>query len=144
MTTLTNSEHATLGRAKTSKSGVVFTGLIASTLPVLIGVMMLLSLAGERPLLARRSKVWWNPIARRLDTASPTVVRRLTTWWGVALVAIGALQVVAQLVGLSITNPVDIFVRSIGALAVEMAVAVTTRRYLLRDRGRLHKSNDTE
>jgi hypothetical protein len=115
-----------------AKTIVVVTAIVAATLPVVVGVALLLSLITDRPTLARETRWWWNPLRVQLPRVTDAVVRRITAWWGVAFLIVGTLQGFAESLGVSITNPIGLLVRSLGAFALEAAIAATTVGYLRR------------
>jgi hypothetical protein len=130
MTTTTNSVAIFPRRKNQPRSIIVFlTAIVAAILPMLVGVALLLSLVTDRPTLVREGQWWWNP-ARQFAGASDAVVRRITLWWGIAFLIVAALQGFAVILGISITNPIGVLVRSLGALAVEAAFVTMTFSYL--------------
>ena len=126
--TITIPSHArTVQRRNQPVGPVILTAAVAAVLPVLVGLVLLLSVNSARPILSRKSKWWWNPLSKWMDGSSPTLVRSVTVWWAVAFLAVGALQgASAVFANLSITNPVDALVRSVGALVVEAAIVLVT------------------
>jgi hypothetical protein len=133
MAAVTHNPTAQLRSHRTSLPIVGLTTVVASTLPVLIAVVLFVSAVSRRPLLAKRSRWWWNPLGDRLEQSPAQVASRLTLWWSLAFTIIGALQgLAAVLAGLSITDPTDTLVRSAGALLLEALVAGATVSYLRR------------
>ena len=126
--TITIPSHArTVQRRNHPVGPVILTAAAAAMLPVLVGLVLLLSVNSARPILSRKSKWWWNPLSKGMDGSSPTLARSVTIWWAVAFLAVGALQgASAVFANLSITNPVDALVRSVGALVVEAAIVLVT------------------
>jgi len=101
-------------------------GIVASLVSVLI----------RRPLMAMLARRWPLLSGGPLDQESPRIrsaLSRVTTVWGVVLLAIGIVQGVGAMVaGLSISNPTSVAVRTFFALAVLMVMSVGTAAYLRR------------
>jgi hypothetical protein len=95
---------------------VILGVIVASVVPVLVGLFFIGSIRVLRPALGRRSWQWLRPPGAGAR-ADPEHVSRLTTIWAVALIGIGLLQFVGAAVdGLSVLDPVGLAMRS--ALAV--------------------------
>lgn len=104
----------------------------AAVLPVVAGIVFLVSLAARRPLMAAVARRW--PVTRRAHAASDRrTMNRLTAVWGIALLATGALQGFAEVTArLTITDPAGFTVRTLLAVAVETVLAAVTVIYLRR------------
>ena len=97
----------------------LFLALVAALLPVVIALILLGSLVWGRPLLGRR--------------ATPAVSRTVTSAWGVGLIVIGLLQgASAMVLGMSITDPTDLLIRTLVSVALEGLLFVGIRAYLRR------------
>jgi hypothetical protein len=123
--------------APTSKTRLSIWALVAlfvgAMLPVLVALVLLGSALSNRPLLGRVVRRW-PALARAVAAEGRAVVKRMTVMWGIGLLAIGGLQGVAELAGLSITDPVGIVVRTVGSLALEGVLYLASNAYL-RTRG---------
>jgi hypothetical protein len=96
--------------SKTRPSVWLLVGLlVAALVPVLVALALLGSALVHRPLLGRT---------------------RMTVVWGIGLLVIGGLQGAAELAGLSLTDPVGIAARTLGALALEAVLYVASNAYL--------------
>lgn len=108
----------------------------AAVLPVVAGVVFLASLAARRPLMAVVARHW--PVPRRGQPAQHAAfdgpaINRLTAVWGIALLAAGALQGLAEVTaGLTITDPASFTMRALIGVAVEAALTAGTVTYLRR------------
>jgi hypothetical protein len=103
-------------------AGLAIALIVSALVPALVAVALLVSAALRRPLLAR----YLRPSARA--AAAP-----LTIAWGVALLAIAAVQVTGAIVGLgSITTPGGLAARTGVALAAELIVLAASAGYLAR------------
>lgn len=111
-------------------------GIVASLLPIVFGAVFLVSVVIHRPLVAMLARRWPSLSGGPLDQESPRIrsaLSRITTVWGVVLLAIGILQGVGAIVaGLSITNPLSVAVRTLFALAVLIVMSIGTAAYLRR------------
>jgi hypothetical protein len=95
---------------------VILGVIVASVVPVLVGLFFAVTIRVHRPALGQRSWQWLRPHGSALR-ADPEYLRRLTTIWAVALSGIGLLQFASgAVVGLSVFDPLGLVVRS--ALAV--------------------------
>jgi hypothetical protein len=95
---------------------VILGVIVASVVPVLVGLFFAVTIRVRRPALGQRSWQWLRPHGSALR-ADPEDLGRLTTIWSVALIGIGLLQFAsAAVVGLSVFDPLGLAVRS--ALAV--------------------------
>ena len=103
--------------------------LVGAVLPVLVALVLLASALLRRPLL-NRLVGRWPALAAAAAVDGRRVVTRMTVVWGIGLLLIGALQGAAELVGLSIIDPVGIVVRTLGSLALEAALYVASTAYL--------------
>ncbi len=110
--------------------------IAAAVLPVVAGVAFLASLAARRPLMAAVARRW--PVPRRGPPGQHAAfdrraINRLTAVWGIALLAAGALQGLAEVTaGLTITDPGSFMVRALLAIAVEAVLTAGTVIYLRR------------
>ena len=108
--------------------------IAGSLLPALAGLVFLISLAVRRPLIAAAADRWlWLSGGR--TAAEPARNGRafylLTTVWGIAMLAAGAIQGIGALTGsLTITNAASFATRALIALAIEAALSVGTVSYL--------------
>jgi hypothetical protein len=111
-------------------------GIVASLLPIVFGAAFLVSVVIHRPLVAVLARRWPSLSGGPLDQESPRIrsaLSRITTVWGVVLLAVGILQGVGAIVaGLSITNPASAAVRTLFALAVLIVMTIGTAAYLRR------------
>jgi hypothetical protein len=111
-------------------------GIVASLLPLVFGAAFLVSVVIHRPLVAMLARRWPSLSGGPLDQESPRIrsaLSRITTVWGVVLLAIGILQGVGAIVaGLSITNPASFAARTLFALAVLIVMSIGTAAYLRR------------
>jgi hypothetical protein len=114
---------------------VVVAVIVGAVLPVLLALVLLGSALVHRPLLGRIVGRW-PALARAAADEGSRVVTRLTVAWGIGLLAIGGLQGVAELAGLSITDPVGFTVRTLGSLALEAVLFIASVAYLRTRRGR--------
>ena len=117
-------------RGEATRCRKILGAIVASALPVLVGLFFLGSIRVQRPALGRRSWQWLLPpgAALRVD---PGCLRRLTTIWAVAFIGIGLLQFVgAAVVGFSAFDPLGLALRSALALVCGVFVyAVVAVRY---------------
>ena len=103
--------------------------LLGALLPVLVALVLLGSVLVRRPLFSRlRDR--WPALDRAAAVEGRSVVTRMTLVWAIGLLVIGGLQGVVELVGLSITDPVGIIVRTFGSLALEAVLYVASNAYL--------------
>ena len=114
---------------------IVVAVIVGAVLPVLVALVLLGSALLNRPLLGRLVDRW-PALARAAAVERRRVVTRLTVAWGVGLLAIGGLQGVAELAGLSITDPVGFTVRTLGSLALEAVLFIASVAYLRTRRDR--------
>jgi hypothetical protein len=137
MTTITAPAGAP-SRHITPKTAIALTGaaVAAALVPVVFGVAFLVSVLIHRPLVAVLARRWRWLAGVSLDMDSPGIqpaLSRVTTVWGVVLLAVGILQGIgAMMAGLSITNPASVAVRTLFALAVLAAMSIGTSAYLRR------------
>ena len=108
---------------------IVAAVIVGALLPVLVALVLLGSALVHRPLLGRLVGRW-PALARAAAVERRRVVTRLTVAWGVGLLAIGGLQGVAELAGLSITDPVGFTVRTLASLALEAVLFMASVAYL--------------
>ena len=86
---------------------------------MVVALILLGSLVWGRPLLGRRG--------------APAVARTMTIAWGVGLIVIGLLQgASAMVLGMSITDPTDLLIRTLVSVALEGLLFVGIRAYLRR------------
>jgi hypothetical protein len=133
----TTAPASALSRPTAPMTGVALAaGIVASLVPVVFGIAFLVSVLIRRPLMAMLARRWPLLSGGPLDQESPRIrsaLPRVTTVWGVVLLAIGIVQGVGAMVaGLSITNPTSVAVRTFFALAVLMVMSVGTAAYLRR------------
>jgi hypothetical protein len=112
--------------------------IVGALLPVLVALVLLGSALFNRPLLGRVARRW-PTLARAAAAEGRGLVTRMTVMWGIGLLVIGGLQGVAELAGLSITDPVGIVVRTVGSLALEGVLYLASDAYL---RGRVDTSRN--
>jgi hypothetical protein len=105
--------------------------VVGALLPVLVGLVLLASALLHRPHFGRLVPRW-PALARAVAVEGDGVVTRMTVAWGIGLLVIGGLQGAAELVGLSIIDPVGVAVRTLGALALEAVLYVASNAYLRR------------
>ena len=114
------------------------TAIAASIVPALFGIAFIASVLTRRPLMAVLTRRWPRLGGGPLDQESPQIklaLSRLTTTWGVVLLAVGMLQGIGALAaGLSITNPGSLAMRTLAALAVLAVLWISTTAYLRRRR----------
>jgi hypothetical protein len=103
--------------------------LVGAVVPVLLGLVLLGSALLHRPLFARLLRRW-PALARAAAVQEHAVVTRMTVIWGIGLLVIGGLQGAAELVGLSLTDPTGILVRTVGSLALEAVLYIASNAYL--------------
>jgi hypothetical protein len=103
--------------------------LVGAVVPVLVALVLLGSALLHRPLFARLVRRW-PELAHAAAVEGHAVVTRVTVIWGIGLLVIGALQGGAELAGLSLTDPVAILVRTLGALALEAVLYLASDAYL--------------
>jgi hypothetical protein len=103
--------------------------LVGALLPVLVALVLLCSALVNRPLFGRLVPRW-PALAQAAAVDGRAVVRRMTVLWGIGLLVIGAVQGAAELVGLSITDPGGIIVRTLGSLALEAVLSIASTAYL--------------
>ena len=97
----------------------LFLALVAALVPVVVALILLGSLVWGRPLLGR--------------PGAPAVARTMTIAWGVGLIVIGLLQgASAMVLGMSITDPTDLLIRTLVSVALEGLLFVGIRAYLRR------------
>jgi hypothetical protein len=114
---------------------IVVAVIVGALLPVLVALVLLGSALLHRPLLGRLIGRW-PALARAAADEGSRVVTRLTVAWGIGLLAIGGLQGLAELAGLSITDPVGFTVRTVGSLALEAVLFIASVAYLRTRRDR--------
>jgi hypothetical protein len=118
---------------------MILGAIVASVVPVLVGLFFIESIRAHRPALGRRTWQWLLPTADARTSDSGHLVR-LTTIWAAALIGIGLLQFLGAVVaGLSVFDPIGIVVRSAlafvaGALVYGL-LAVRYRHLRGTDRG---------
>ena len=105
--------------------------LLAALLPVLVGLVLLVSPLLNTPLIARIGPYLpgWTTVQ---SASTPDSIRRVTIWSGLALIAVGILQGVSELLGLSLFDPAGLAVRTLGSLILVAVIASATIRYLKR------------
>jgi hypothetical protein len=112
--------------------------IAASIVPVLFGIAFIASVVARRPLMATVIRRWPQLAGGPLNQESPQAklaLSRLTIAWGVVMLATGILQGIGALtVGLSITDPASIAVRTLAALAMLAVLWASTTAYLRRRR----------
>jgi hypothetical protein len=116
------------GKSQTPHITTALTVLAAAIAPVLVAIALFYSVARHRPLLSRylepRLHDGGGPATSRLAT-------RLTVAWGVGLLLVGAFQAAfSSFANLSLLNPLDILIRTAGALALEAMLLAGTAVYL--------------
>jgi hypothetical protein len=106
--------------------------LVSAILPVVVGLVLLVSAIQDKPLLSRIGQ--YVPGWTKIESGSrPSPVRRITAWWGLSLIAIGILQGATEILGgLSLFDPAGFAIRTIGALALEALVVGVTIGYMER------------
>jgi hypothetical protein len=110
--------------------------IAAAVLPVVAGIVFLVSLAARRPLMTAVARRW--PVPRRRPPGQDAAfdgraMSRLTAVWGITLLAAGGLQGLAEVTaGLTITDPAGFTVRTLLAVAVEAVLIAGTVIYLRR------------
>ena len=73
--TITIPSHArTVQRRNQPVGPVILTAAVAAVLPVLVGLVLLLSVNSARPILSRKSKWWWNPLSEWVDGARQSCI----------------------------------------------------------------------
>jgi len=103
--------------------------LVGAVLPVFVALVLLGSALLDRPLFSRLVDRW-PALERAVVVEGHGVVTRMTVAWGIGLLVIGVLQGAAELLGLSITDPVGIVVRTLGSLALEAVLYMASNAYL--------------
>jgi hypothetical protein len=104
--------------------------LAGAIAPVLIAVALLASVALHRPFLAR-----YLESDTREDCPETGLARRLTLIWGIGLLLIGGMQAAfSTTANLSLLGPLDILIRTFGALALEGVLLTVTALYIRRRR----------
>ena len=105
--------------------------LLAALLPVLVGLVLLVSALLNKPLIAKIGPYLpgWTTVQR---ASTPDSIRRVTIWSGLALIAVGILQGVSELMGLSLFDPAGLAVRTLGSLILVAVIASATIRNLKR------------
>ena len=97
----------------------LFLALIAALMPLVVALILLGSLVWGRPLLGRHG--------------TPPAARTVTIAWGVGLLVIGLLQgASAMFLGMSVTDPTDLLIRTLVSVAYEGLLFVGIRAYLRR------------
>jgi hypothetical protein len=113
---------------------VALTLLIASALPIVAAIVLLLSEVLGRGLLSSPRFRWIRPQIG--GVLHPDLVKRVTYTWSIALIVIGVLQAAgAVFMGLSVFDPVGFTVRLFGAMLLEVVVFLLLRRRGPRLRG---------
>jgi hypothetical protein len=114
-------------RSSTARmTAAVLTLLGGAIAPVLLAIALLASVALHRPFLAR----YLEPRAQGADRTAG-LARRITVIWGIGLLVIGGLQAVfSTTFNVSLLGPVDILVRTLGALALEAVLLTGTAVYV--------------
>ena len=103
--------------------------LVGAVLPVLVALVLLGSALLHCPLFGRLVPRW-PALKCAVAVEGDAVVARMTVAWGIGLLVIGGLQGAAELLGLSITDPVGIVVRTLGSLALEAVLYLASNSYL--------------
>ena len=105
--------------------------LLAAILPVVVGLVLLASAMLNKQLMARIGPYLpgWTTVQ---SASTPDSIRRVTIWSGLALIAVGILQGVSELLGLSLFDPAGLAVRTLGSLILVAVIASATIRYLKR------------
>jgi hypothetical protein len=105
--------------------------LLTAILPVVVGLVLLASAMLNEPLLARIGP--YLPGWTTVQSASrPDSIRRVTIWSGLALIAVGILQGVSELLGLSLFDPARLAIRTVGSLVLISVIVIATTTYLKR------------
>jgi hypothetical protein len=116
--------------------GLTAAAVITASLPIVFGLVMLISAALHRPLVASVLRRWPR-LAGPIPPADPArlhaAAARLTIVWGIGLVIVGLLQGIgAVTAGLSVTNPASLAIRTLAALLILVVMAIRTVTYLKR------------
>ena len=102
---------------------ILLTAIVASTVPVLLGLVVITSTWLGRSLLARPQWRWAMPRGAR--TGDEAAVRRATISWTWILLVAGLVQIAIEIgTGLAIFSPVGFLIRSLAAFLVEVAAFV--------------------
>ena len=133
--TIDRSSEQVLNHYKISIPFVALTSLIASALPIVAAIVLLLSETRGRRLLSSRRFSWILPPTFG-EGLQPDLVKRATYTWSIALIVVGVLQAAgAVFMGLSVFDPLGFTVRLLGAMLLEVAVLLLLRRRGPRLRG---------
>lgn len=124
--------------ARTVMRGLALTAaaVLIALLPVVFGLALLASALAHRPLMAAVLRRW-SRLTGTAPAPGPAWMRpaasRLTIVWGAVLLAVGLLQGIgAVAVGLSITDPASLAIRTLFALIVLVILSISTVAYLHR------------
>jgi hypothetical protein len=102
---------------------ILFTAIVASAVPVLLGLVVITSTWLGRSLLARPQWRWAMPRGTR--TGDEAVARRAAISWTLILFVAGIVQIAIEVgSGLPITNPAGFLIRSLAAFLVELTAFV--------------------
>lgn len=102
---------------------IVFTVIVASTVPVLLGLALITTTWLGRPLLARPEWSWAMPAGKR--TGDEAVARRAAISWTMVLFVAGIVQIAIEVgTGLAITSLAGFLIRSLAAFLVELTAFV--------------------
>jgi hypothetical protein len=105
--------------------------LLTAILPVLVGLVLLVSAVLRKPLISTIGPYvpCWATVS---NTSTPDSVRRATVWSGIALIAVGILQGVGEILGLSLFDPAGLAIRTLGSVVLLLVIVIVTTRYLKR------------
>jgi len=132
-TTTNGSSERELNPDETSVPFMALALLIASALPIVAAIVLLLSEAFGRSLLSSLRFGWKVPPTSGWEF-HPDRVTSVTYTWSIALIVIGVLQGAgAVFMGLSVFDPVGFAVRMLGAMLLEVVVFVFLNRHDPRD-----------
>jgi hypothetical protein len=130
MNTTTDIVNLPARSSKTRRSiSTLIVLVVGALLPVLVALVLLCSVLVNRPLVGRLVH-HWPALAHAMAVDGRAVVTRITVVWGIGLLVLGALQGAAELVGVSITDPGGIIVRTLGSLALEAGLYIASSAYL--------------
>ena len=108
---------------KSSLPRILLTVIVAATVPVLLGLLVITSTWLGRPLLARPQWGWAIPRGRR--TGDEAVARRAAISWTLILFVAGIVQIAIEVgTGFAITSPAGFLIRSLAAFLVELTAFV--------------------
>lgn len=120
----------------TTLAGLGTAALVSAVIPAAAGLVLLISLAARRPLIAVAARRWPWLTGRAPAQLPHRTLTGLTAAWGIGLLAAAAVQGAGAITGgLTFTSPASFTARALIALAAEAILAAATIGWLHRTPG---------